>query len=103
LIHWAKQHFGDDESMTRKPRSRLKWMPAANVEAVKVGRSTQVAPFLADPTNWMDTMLVRQLLADKSFKVTHGKSTAAWNTSAHYLSLSSNTARSPIFPSGING
>jgi hypothetical protein len=28
---------------------------------------------------------------------------AAWNTSAHYLSLSSDPARNPIFPLGING
>jgi hypothetical protein len=63
--------FGDDVFMTRKPRSRLCWMPAANVASVKDGRSTQVAPFLGHPTNWMDIMLVRQLLADKPFDVTH--------------------------------
>ena len=74
--------FADDEFMTRKPSSRLRWMPAANVASVKDGRSTQVTPFLADPTNSMDITLVRQLLADKPFEVVHGKSTAAWNTSA---------------------
>ena len=58
---------------------------------------------MTDPTNWMDIMLVRQLLADKPFEVAHGKSTAAWNMSAHYLSLSSDPARNPIFPLGING
>ena len=38
----------DDDSMTRKPRSRLRWMPAATV---KDGRSTQVAPF-SEPVAW---------------------------------------------------
>ena len=65
-----------DDSLTRKPRSRLRWMPVATIAAVKDGRVTQVAPFLTDPTNWMDIMLVRQLLADKPFEVAHGKSSA---------------------------
>jgi hypothetical protein len=39
-------------------------MPDANVASVKDGWSTQVAPFLADLTNSMYIMLVRQLLAD---------------------------------------
>ena len=93
----------DYDSQTKKSRSRLRWMPAAHVAIFKDGRNTQAAPFLTDPTNWMDIMLVRQLLADKPFEVAHGKSTAAWNTSAHYLSLSSDPARNPIFPLGING
>jgi hypothetical protein len=78
-------------------------MPAANVAMFKDRRNTQPAPLLTDPTNWMDIMLVRQLLADKPFEVAHGNSTAAWNTSVHYLSLSSNPARYPIIPLGING
>ena len=74
----------DDDSLTRKSHSFLRWMPAANVAIFKVGlNSTQVVPFL--------------LTDKKPFEVALGKSTASWNTSAHYLSLSSAPARNPIF------
>jgi hypothetical protein len=68
--------MADDDSQTKKSRSALRWMPAAHVALFKDGRNTQAAPFLTDPTNWMDIMLVRQLRADKPFEVAHGKSTA---------------------------
>ena len=42
-------------------------------------RNTQAAPFLTDPTNWMDIMPVRQLLADKPF------ASCSWKERCTYL------------------
>jgi hypothetical protein len=71
-----------DDVQARLTRSRLRWMNAATVASVKDGRVTQVAPFLTDATNWKDIMLVCHMLADKPFDCSHGKSTAAWKTTA---------------------
>jgi hypothetical protein len=53
------------------------------VASVKNGKATQVAPFSSDPTNWMDGMLVRQLLSDMSFEIAPGKTTGAWKKAAY--------------------
>jgi hypothetical protein len=50
----------------------------------------------------MDIILIHQLLADKPFETGCGKATAAWETSAHYLSLSAYPAGNSIIPAGIN-
>ena len=87
------------KNSARNQKKRLRWMPTAMVSSVnKDGRAAQVAPsFLTDPNNMMDIMLVRQLLADKPFEAGRGKTTAAWETSAHYLSLSAYPAGNSIF------
>jgi hypothetical protein len=92
-----------DDVQARSTRSRLRWMNAATVASVKDGRVTQVAPFLTDATNWKDIMLVRHMLADKPFDCAHGKSTAAWKTTAHYLSKAVDPDNNSVFPTGING
>jgi hypothetical protein len=92
-----------DDVQARSTRSRLRSMNAATVASVKDGRVTQVAPFLTDATNWKDIMLVRHMLADKPFDCAHGKSTAAWKTTAHYLSKAVDPDNNSAFPTGING
>ena len=90
----------DTRNLASSSRARLRWLPASTVSTVKNGRVMQVAPFLTDPTNLMDIMLVRQLIADLPFEAPHGKSMAAWATSAKYLSISAAPDGNAVFPSG---
>jgi hypothetical protein len=73
----------------------------ATVAPVKYGRSTQVAPFLSDSTNWMDGMLVRQLMPDMPHEIAPGKTTGAWNNATYCpLSVWSSCISHFIFDTG---
>ena len=93
----------DEGNSTSLSLVRLRWLPASTVSIVKDGRVAQVAPFLTDPTSWMDIVLVRQLIADAPFEAAHGKSMAAWATNAEYLSKAVDPDGNAMFPSGCNG
>ena len=54
-------------------QQRLRWMPITTAKLVKNGTT--------DPNNWMNIMLVRQLLSDKPFECDRLKRGSAWNTS----------------------
>jgi hypothetical protein len=50
----------------------------------------------------MDIFLARHVQVDKPFDAPRGKSTSAWNTTAHYLSMAVDPDGKFVFPLGCN-
>jgi hypothetical protein len=68
-------------------RPRLRWLPISVVTVLdKSGESKVSHPFLRTANNWMDQMLIRQLMVDQPFAAPFGKSGQAWKTCAEYVS-----------------
>jgi len=73
----------------KSARQRLRWHP---ITTISVGGGAEMEgvtthSFLKNRDNWMDIMLVRQLMVDQPFSVPFGRSGEAWRACARSLSL----------------
>jgi hypothetical protein len=81
-------------------RSRLRWLPLSVVTVDESGESKVTHPFLRNGNkNWMDQMLIRQLLVDQPFAAPFGKSGQAWKTCAEDVNKAQDPEGNLVFGS----
>ena len=78
-----------ETTANKSVRQRLRWQP---ITTISVGGGSEMGGvathlFLKNRDNWMDIMLVRQLMVDQPFSVPFGRSGEAWRACARSLSL----------------
>ena len=81
------------------PRSQLRWLPISVVTVLDSGESKVAHPFLRTANNWMDQMLIRQLIVDQPFAAPFGKSGQAWKTCAEHASKAQDPEGNLVFGS----
>jgi hypothetical protein len=96
----------DQDGQTSRPpsrgasRPRLRWLPISVVTVLdETGESKVSHPFLRTANNWMDQMLIRQLMVDQPFAAPFGKSGQAWKTCAEYVSQAQDPEGNLVFGS----
>ena len=88
LAHLPEDQASSAGSLSAPSQSKmvcLKWIPIS--ETVQMGATSMVIHlFLHDPNNWMDIMLVQQLLVEHPFAAGSGQTCKSWRALAASLS-----------------
>ena len=83
---------------------RLRWMSTAPVaRTLGNGVTTVVYPVFVSRDNWMDIMLVCQLISCRPFDANRGMSLMAWETCAEFLSKARDPQDNLVYRVGIKG
>ena len=77
---------GESSSFCCKIPASVAKKPISVVNVLDNEESNIVHPFLRSTNNWMDQMLIWQLIVDQPFAAAFGKSGQAWKTCAERLS-----------------
>ena len=103
LAHLPEDQASSAESLSAPSQSKmvcLKWIPIS--ETVQMNASSRVIHlFLHDPNNWMDIMLVQQLLVEHPFAARFGQTCKAWRALAASLCSCKNPSGKLVY--GIQG
>ena len=103
LAHLPEDLPSSTESFSAPTQSKmvcLKWIPIS--ETIHRGDgSRDIHPFLHDPINWMDIMLMRHLLVEPPFATGFGQTCKAWRVLAASLSNCKNPDGMLVY--GIQG
>ena len=99
LTHLPEDQGSLAESLSAPSQSKmvcLKWIPISeNVQMGSLSRVIHV--FLHDPNNWMDIMLVWQLLVDHPYAAGTGQICKAWRALAASLSNCKNPSGKLVY------
>jgi hypothetical protein len=87
---------------TVKQTKLLRWKSVVAVQQHTKDGVTNSFPILSDQSNRKDVFLAYHLRFDRPFDAPRGKSTSAWNSTAHYLSKAVNPYGKFVFPLGCN-
>ena len=93
----------EDSNSSRKKAPRLRWMSMASALPLRDGVPSKIFPLLESKDNWMDIMLVRQLISDRPFDAGHGLTMKAWDTCTGFLSKTLDPNDRLVHPTGISG